>query len=139
VTVEITAPRITQFGLSGESTLIIEGYDQPQLTLDVDGRADVAARGRVGALTLNVRGQADADLSDLTAEDVVANVRNNGEVTLAARDQADLTVADQGKVILSSRPARLNRDVTGQGKVVETGGAAPSPAPAPPAATNATS
>jgi hypothetical protein len=137
LTIAITAPRITDFVLDGESTLIIEGYDQDRLTLDVGGRADVSARGKARALTLHVHDRADADLGGLTAEDVVANVRSNGELNIAPTDEASLTVTDQGKVTLMTRPRQVSSDVTDDGKVIQAGAAEAPAAPAPPPAPKA--
>ncbi|HEY9217234.1 MAG TPA: DUF2807 domain-containing protein [Phenylobacterium sp.] len=119
VSVAITAPRITEFRLGGESTLVVEGYDQDRLMLSLSGRSDAAIRGRVRELTLNISEQSDADLGRLEAQEVLANVHDNGEVSVDPRARADLKVADSGKVTLVSRPPQLQVDVSGRGKVID--------------------
>lgn len=130
VSITITAPRITEFRLDDEDTLVVHGYNQDRLMLTLSGRADVSIQGRTGALTLDIGESADADLSQLQSGEVLANVRDYGEVSLAPQTRADLKVADSGKVTLVSRPAQLHSDVTDRGKIIEAGAA---PAPAPPA------
>lgn len=129
VSITITAPRITEFRLDGEDTLVVHGYDQDRLMLTMEGRADVSIQGRTGALTLNIGESADADLSQLQAGEVLANVRDFGEVSLAPQARADLKVADSGKVTLVSRPGQLHSDVTGRGKIIEAGAGPAEPAP----------
>jgi hypothetical protein len=130
VSITITAPRITEFRLDDDDTLVVHGYDQDRLMLTMEGRADVSIQGRTGALTLNIGESADADLSQLESGEVLANVRDFGEVSLAPRVRADLTVADSGKVTLVTRPGQLQTDVRGRGKIIEAAaapaGAAPS-------------
>jgi hypothetical protein len=129
VSITVTAPRITEFRLDGEDTLVVHGYDQDRLMLSMEGRADVSIQGRTGSLTLNIGESADADLSQLRAGEVLANVRDFGEVSLAPQARADLKVADSGKVTLVSRPGQLHSDVTGRGKIIETGAAPTEGAP----------
>lgn len=131
VSITITAPKITEFRLDDEDTLVVHGYDQDRLMLTMEGRADVSVQGRTGSLTLNIGESADADLSQLQAGEVLANVRDYGEVSLAPQARADLKVADSGKVTLVSRPAQLHSDVTGRGKIIEAGAAPAPPAPTP--------
>lgn len=121
VSITITAPRITEFRLDDNDTLVIQDYDQDRLMLSMEGRADVSVQGRTAALTLNIGESADADLSRLQAGEVLANVRDFGEVSLAPRERADLTVADSGKVTLVTRPGQLQSNVTGHGKIIDAG------------------
>lgn len=130
VSITITAPRITEFRLDDEDTLVVHGYDQDRLMLSMAGRADVSIQGRTGSLTLNIGESADADLSQLKSGEVLANVRDFGEVSLAPQNRADLTVADSGKVTLVSRPGQLHSDVTDRGKIIEAGAAPAESAPA---------
>lgn len=123
VTITVTAPKITEFRLDDDATLVVHGYDQDRLMLTLEGRADVSVQGRARSLTLNIGEQADADLSQLEAAEVLANVRDYGEVSLAPRERADLRVGDSGKVILVTRPRQLQSDVTGRGKIIEAAAA----------------
>lgn len=127
VSITITAPRITEFRLDDEDTLVVHGYDQDRLMLTMEGRADISIQGKAESLTLNIGESADADLSQLQAGEVLANVRDFGEVSLAPQARADLKVADSGKVTLVSRPQQLHSSVTDRGKIIEAG-----PAPAEP-------
>lgn len=129
VSITITAPRITEFRLDDEDTLVVHGFDQDRLMLTMEGRADVSIQGRAASLTLNIGESADADLSQLQAGEVLANVRDFGEVSLAPQTRADLKVSDSGKVTLVSRPGQLHSDVTGRGKIIEAGAAPAEAAP----------
>lgn len=139
VSITVTAPQITEFRLDDDDALVIQGYDQDRLMLTMEGRAEVSIQGRAGSVTLNIAESAEADLSQLQAGQALANVRDYAEVSLAARERADLKVADAGKVTLVGRPAQLQSHVSDRGRIIDAG---PAPAEAPsvgPAAKDATS
>ena len=49
LTIVMTAPSVTHFTLSGDGKLIIAGYKQDKLAIDLPGDADFTAKGEAGA------------------------------------------------------------------------------------------
>ena len=63
----VHAPKITHFSLKGSDRLVVEGFDQPELTIETVGRAEVKATGQAGRVTLQLQGFGWVDLSALAA------------------------------------------------------------------------
>jgi hypothetical protein len=126
LTIALTAPDVTRFDLGGRSRLTIEGYDQGRLALDLSGDAEVVARGRTETLDLDLSGSSEADLSGLAAKGADVEVSGSGDATIAPTDWARLDISGAGDVALVTRPARLETDVSGAGKVRQENGPAPS-------------
>jgi hypothetical protein len=131
LTITLTAPDVTRFDLAGRSRLAIEGYNQDRLTLDLSGNAEVVARGRAETLNLDLSGSSEADLSGLAAKGAEVEVSGSGDATIAPTDWAKLDISGAGDVTLVTRPARLETDVSGSGKVHQEDGPSPSPSPPP--------
>lgn len=115
--VMISAPSVTHFEVGGDDRLEIRDYKQDKLALVVSGSAEVAAKGQVGALDLELSGSGEADLADLATEAVTADVSGSGQATLAPRDRASLEVSGSGEVKLATRPTQLDTDIAGAGEV----------------------
>jgi hypothetical protein len=137
LTVTMQAPNINRFNLRGANKLTIDGYNQPSLALDLSGDADVAAKGQTKALDLDISGSAEADLSELKAASADVQISGSGEAKIAPTDSAKLSISGSGNVDLLTRPAHLDTDISGSGRVQQGGAdeatpkpsAAPSPSP----------
>ncbi len=133
LTIVVRAPAISDFDISGNSHLEIEGYRQNTLRLDVSGSADVVARGETGDIELDISGIGDVDLGGLRAKGAAVDISGAADATIAPTDWAELEISGTGDVRLLTNPARLETDVSGSGRVRQEGAGptAPSPAPAP--------
>jgi nucleoid-associated protein YgaU len=129
LTIEMTAPDVKRFDLQGQDRLTIEGYDQDRLALDLTGSAEVTAAGRTKDLALDIAGSADADLSKLEAERAEVDISGSGEAIIAPRDRAKLDISGSGEVTLLTRPAQLEADVSGSGRVHQAEATPAQPAP----------
>lgn len=127
LTVVIRAPGVTAFELSGGSTLAIEGYRQDTLKLDISGGAEVTAKGETRDIDLEVSGSGDADLGGLKAKGARVDLSGAGDATIAPTEWAQIEVSGAGDVRLLTRPARLDTEVSGAGRIQE---GAPQSAPA---------
>ncbi len=130
VSIVVRAPNIQRFDLSGRSTLAIEGYRQPRLALHVSGAADVTATGQADEVEVDISGRGDVDLGQLKTRGAEVEISGDGDATLAPTDWARLDISGTGDVRLLTRPARLETDISGAGKVREVG-PEPSPSPSP--------
>ena len=115
--VVVTAPNVRRFVSNGSGDLAIVAFDQPSLTLDLSGSADVTASGRSDALDLTINGSGDADLRGLTLKDARIDIAGSGDADLTASGQVDVQINGSGDVTLSGRPANLNSRISGSGQV----------------------
>jgi hypothetical protein len=132
--VVMTAPDVRHFAIDGDNSLAIHGYDQDDLSVDVSGHGTVNAKGRTRALSLDISGDGAVDMSGLAAQSAQTDISGSGRASIAPSDQANLDISGSGEIDLLTRPARVNSDVSGSGRIVEGAGPAASPTPAPPPA-----
>ena len=113
----VTAPSVTRFDLAGSQTLTIQDYDQPTLSIDISGSGDVTATGKTAALDLDIAGSGEADLSTLATTDATVGVSGSGEARVAPTGTARLSIAGSGDITLTTRPAKLESNVSGSGDI----------------------
>ena len=127
----VRAPNISSFDISGRNNLTIEDYRQPNLRLNISGSADIKAAGETEALTLDLSGSGDADLGALTTKGAEVDISGSADATIAPTDWANLDISGRGDVRLLTRPAKLETDISGSGRVHQGEGFSPSPSPSP--------
>jgi hypothetical protein len=115
----VHAPKITHFSLKGTDKLVVEGFDQPTLTIETVGSAEVRAAGRVGHLTLQLQGRGWADLSALTVAEADVSVTGSRHALLAATEKA--RISGNGSVILVGKPKSLELKMAESGRVFTLG------------------
>lgn len=120
--ITMTAPMVEAFDVSGAQTLVINGYKQDRISIDISGSGDVTASGSAGRLELDISGSGDADLGQLTTDEANVDVSGAGDATIAPRNEASIEVTGAGDVVLMTRPPVLHKDVSGAGKIEEKGG-----------------
>ena len=111
----VQAPKITRFSLKGSDKLVVEGFDQPELTIETVGRAEVRVSGRAGRVTLRLQGMGWADLSALSASEADVTVTGSRHALLAASEKA--RISGNGSVVLVSKPKNLELDLGESGRV----------------------
>jgi len=131
LTVVIRAPSISDFDLSGRNTLSIEGYNQPRLSIDVSGSAEVTATGTADEVTLDLSGAGDANLGALKSKSARVEVSGSADAIIAPSESAQLEISGSGDVRLLTNPKSLETEISGAGRVTQGAAAAPA-APAPP-------
>jgi len=134
LTIVMTAPGVKRFELHGRNKLVITGFKQDRLAIDMTGSAEVTAEGEVKDLDLEISGSGEADMGRLVTENARVDIAGSGEATVAPRGNADLDISGSGEITLLSRPARLRSNATGSGRIVQ---AAPDSAAAPETSTAA--
>ena len=136
LTVVVRAPAVSSFDVSGRSSLVIEGYRQDRLRIEVSGEAEVEATGETQEVNLDISGRGDVDLGALKTRGAVVDISGAGDATVAPTEWAKLEISGMGDVRLLTRPARLETDISGAGRVREEGSdegsQAPSATPSPP-------
>jgi len=117
LSIEITAPAVRSFTLNGSGDLYLKAYDQPSLSLMVNGSGNVEAEGKTKKVELQVAGSGEADLRSLDTGDAKIAVAGSGEVHAAPHGVAEIDLAGSGEVYLTEKPAVLTSNVAGSGEV----------------------
>jgi hypothetical protein len=115
--ITITAPNVNSFRLAGSGDVTIEGYDQPTLNLLLDGSGDVEVTGRAASLDVRLNGYGDADLQGLDVKDAKLDNAGEGDIRVGPTGEVTADVTSDGDVHLSRRPAKLERNITGDGEI----------------------
>ena len=117
--IAFTAPRVTRFELKGVDRLTLAGYDQDSLEIRTTGMARVTGQGRTRMLKLDMTGAGQADLAGLDAETAEVNISGAAKAAIAPRLRARLDISGSGEVALKTRPATLEKNVSGSGELKE--------------------
>jgi len=134
LTIVMTAPAVSHFDLSTSGRLVIDGYSQDKLSVDVSGDATVSAKGQAKSLALSISGSGATDFTDLKLGDADVEVDGSGQATLAPTGAANVDISGSGDVTLLSRPAKLESNVSGSGSIHQRDATAAEPAPPSPPA-----
>lgn len=113
----ITAPKITRFDLGGDNRLTISGYDQDRLEIDISGSAAVTAKGRAGVVDIDMSGSPDADLGELAAESVEADLSGSSKARLAPKTAIRAEISGSGDLTLLTIPPQFEVEITGAGRI----------------------
>lgn len=117
VKIVVTAPNVSDFKLNGSGDLKIRAYDQPTLTLAINGSGDVSAEGEAAALFLATAGSGEAELEDLTVTNADLAVSGSGDTRLTASNMVKVALSGSGDVALETQPASLTASSSGSGVV----------------------
>lgn len=115
IVVTIVAPDVKRFVLNGSPELTVTGYDQPDLTIEINGSGNATATGRTEALTLTIAGSGDADLGALATRDAKVNLAGSGDAELSPTGAVQVDIAGSGDVTLTTKPASLSSNIDGSG------------------------
>jgi hypothetical protein len=137
LTIVIRAPNISTFDVSGQNSLVIEGYKQGRLSLDISGDSEVKVSGETDEFKLDISGSGDADLAALKAKGASVDISGAADATIAPTDWARIDVTGMADVRLLTRPAKLETEISGAGKIrqgdesLDSSSPSPSPSPSP--------
>jgi Putative auto-transporter adhesin, head GIN domain len=115
----VTAPAISSFHLNGGSRLSIEGYDQQSLFVSTEGKAQIAAAGRVDHLTVNMKGSGTVNLARLAIGDASVDIGGMSTLVMAPMNGANLKVRNFASAVLLSQPRVIKSSLEDSGRVVD--------------------
>lgn len=115
LTITVVAPAVRAFTLNGSPELDITGYDQPDLTVEINGSGNVTAAGKAEVMTLAIAGSGDADLDALNVRDASVRIAGSGDASLSAKGAVRVSIAGSGDVTLRVKPASLTSNIEGSG------------------------
>ena len=134
ITIELSAPKVTRFIVSGSGNLAIRDYKQENLAVRITGDGHVTADGAAKTAAVEVSGAGGADLAGLALEGADVVISGEGDARVGPTAWAKLNVSGSGAVELLSHPRRLESQVSGSGRVEQSeqeDGQAPAPRAAP--------
>lgn len=117
LSIEVVAPGVRTFTVNGSGDLHLKAYDQPDMTLEINGSGNVEAEGKAKKVDLRVSGSGEADLRSLDTGDAKITLAGSGEAHVAPHGAAEVDVAGSGDVYLTSKPSVLTSNVAGSGEV----------------------
>jgi hypothetical protein len=118
--VQVAAPAIDAIAITGASDVRVDGLATDALDVRVSGAGDIAARGRVGRLALDISGAGDADLAELAAKEARVELTGAGDADVHASERLDAEVSGAGDLAYRGDP-RLNERVSGSGEIEHAG------------------
>ena len=119
--VTVEAPAVRRFELDGVQDLKISGYDQDTLEIDLSGAGRVTIAGKARRAVLDISGTGSANLSELELDEAEIDLSGAGKATLGPKSSAKVDVSGIGEIELTRRPARLEQNISGAGRVSQPG------------------
>jgi hypothetical protein len=116
--VELGVPSLAALRLSGSGQISVTGISASRLTVTLPGSGLIYASGAAAQLDVTLSGSGEAQLGQLIASDVHADVAGSGMVQVTATKSLDAAVPGTGAIIYSGNPPRVTTSVTGSGAVV---------------------
>jgi hypothetical protein len=117
---DITLPgtRFRSFSLSGITSLMLSGIDQPELHLNIAGSSTVSGAGRVNGLFINAAGKSDARLGGLATQNVELNLAGASTAEISATDKVEINSVGATTVTLVGEPKSLKTNIIGSGRIL---------------------
>jgi hypothetical protein len=115
--VTITAPQLVGLELHGAGDVELRNLDQPSLTIETHGAANVEADGKVQTLALSSHGAGSLDLERVDARDAKVEVAGVGDVDISATGDVDARISGAGNISLHRKPTNLTSRISGIGSI----------------------
>ncbi len=116
VKVEIQAPHLTRFAISGAANAKLREIDGDALAIHVSGAANVQASGKVKRLSLDGSGAVDIDALKLVASAVDVDISGAGSAKVHADDALAVKLSGAGSVSYAGKP-KVTQEISGVGSV----------------------
>ena len=113
----VTAPDVSHFQVDGSGDLEIQGYNQPGMTLAINGSGQIEAAGKTKSLVLATAGSGDAELDDLQALNAEVAIAGSGNADVNATNQVKIAISGSGNVSLQTQPVSETSNISGSGSV----------------------
>ncbi|HWU54117.1 MAG TPA: DUF2807 domain-containing protein [Rhizomicrobium sp.] len=112
-------PATGNVAVHGHRDVDLGHIERAALNVTVADSGSLTAEGKVDRLTVNVLGSGDVRLGKLAARSVTVSIMGSGSATLAPSESLTATIMGSGDVHLATRPAQIQRNIMGSGRIVE--------------------
>jgi Putative auto-transporter adhesin, head GIN domain len=103
--------------IRGSGGLDLSDTKQDVLRITIHGSGAVTASGEAREVSLDAAGSGRADLGRLVTQQANARIRGSGDVDLAPRQDADISISGSGVVRLHGAVAQIHSHVSGSGQI----------------------
>jgi Putative auto-transporter adhesin, head GIN domain len=117
--VEIDRADGSQFeaAISGSGSLRLASVEAASTKLRLSGSGSIDARGKTGALSVEVSGSGDLSAKELRADTATISVRGSGNVDAYARTSAALSVSGSGDItVAGTRQCAITKRGSGEAR-----------------------
>jgi carbon monoxide dehydrogenase subunit G len=95
--VKLSGPPIADWEVRGSGDLTLEGINQPELSVGIDGSGSVNVYGTADAVEVEISGSGETKWSDLAAKTMQVNIRGSGNVSASGTaNTVDLDISGSG-------------------------------------------
>jgi len=117
VVVQVTLPRLDAMVISGAGDVKVADVASENLTLALNGAANVEASGKTANLAASMNGAGNMDLSRLEAGSATVAVNGAGSMDVNATGSLNATVNGVGSINYSGKPAQVTTAINGIGSI----------------------
>jgi hypothetical protein len=108
---------LSSLRVSGSGLINATSLSGKALRVKVSGTGKVFGSGQLGAVSVDVSGSGDVDLSEVKAAELDVSVSGSGSVHAHASESARVDVSGSGSVRIAGKPAQRDVDRSGSGQV----------------------
>jgi hypothetical protein len=120
---DITLPgrEFRAFDIGGLTELDLNNLSQGRLDLNLAGKSDITASGRVDTLKIQAAGKSDARMKDLCVGSLSLTVMGKSDIETSPHDDASITIMGRGDIKLYSEPRHISTTIMGSGDIQHLG------------------
>jgi hypothetical protein len=115
--VNVTLPSLDELHLEGSNDARLSGFNGGKSRIEIEGAANVEARGRLDELTVHMQGAGRANLRELVATEAKVTVDGVGTVHVNSTGSLDATMNGVGAILYSGAPREVNTSMNGVGTI----------------------
>jgi Putative auto-transporter adhesin, head GIN domain len=113
----IANPELQSVNLSGATNMTISGLKGGNLDLSASGANKVVATGSVDAVKIHMSGAGDVNSKGLKAITASVSISGTGDVSVNCTKSLAVSISGMGNVTYSGKPAQVQKNISGMGKV----------------------
>jgi Putative auto-transporter adhesin, head GIN domain len=109
----------TIIAISGSGNLSLNFDTFKDLDLFVSGSGNIKLNGNSKTMSAHISGSGNIDCSDTRTNDITASISGSGNIKVYADNSVDASISGSGNVFYSGNPQKIERKVSGSGKVIK--------------------
>jgi hypothetical protein len=119
--VRITAPVISDIGVSGACTIKASGFTGGSLDFEGSGAIEATLNGLVDTLSIDISGAAEIKAFELKAQAVKLDISGSAQIEVYAVKTIQSDVSGAASVLYKGTPAVVKSDISGMGTMKPRG------------------
>ena len=117
LTVNVTVPKLEELRLEGSNDVRLDGFNGGSSNIDIEGAANLEAKGQLDDLTVHMSGAGRANLRELQAANAKVTVDGVGSVHVNSTETLEATMNGVGAILYSGTPREVNTSMNGVGTI----------------------